>query len=1612
MAAPGGPDIESIFAHLRKAQPSNNSGSASSPSNSNTFTNQQQFHQNQGRVTPKTANSNQPYFPMPILSQPSPQYHGYHQPTASSPLVSPPPTGPQPHHQSAIMSPNIASGPTTPAPSSGPSDTDRTAGLLNLLKFTQPPSTAQGTSATPPAQQNANKDTLRPAHSALQNMQAQEFQPQGRAISASDLVASFMGKPSTPAGQKSSTATPAPSKPELSRTESSASPADNPQDFLLKLLNRPQPAQAEITSAQQPNQNTQSPEQQVSEAVVHQATENPADASIGKTPSKLKRDDTSDSLNRKKSPVRVFGKDENTQPTPFEIQPKKSSIFTYVNPFEQLAASSPRNRTPKPEASRTDNILPHTETSQHDRTARSEVIVDSNKRKSKEPSPGPAHTTTRRKLDPTINEQFPTNAETVSEALSEVGGQVNKQVEDALREADLLGRNDDTGKVKQEASDNDEGAALQDLEGKVQSTAAEVKKELDKEGNKNALEDSTPKPVAEAVKELIDDAAHGNVADSWESAEGEESPGKDEEEQVICVYNFPLKPFVSIDIKSQGKSLSPLRDDAIMDIARLKKEFDQVDRTLATSTNNFIIYAMSKNGGFRVIRQSDGKDKQIFRTTQDRIFNVAISTAASGSPSAGTETVVGTGVGGSVYWVKIADSSEDIFQEDGMESRGLIFPPIPAHDDNTSGGQLKTRAKKSSRHPDFFAIGRGKSIHIVWPQVAGSQAYLKDSKARLVDGEKYFKQRSAKIHTGKAGKDFTFSEDDSVIVSLDKAGRMRFWDVRALIEEANANNGKHVSVEVKIPIMTLQTTSPAERAWPTSLLFVDKLRPYSKGTALRYLIVGMKQNHTLQLWDLGLGKAVQEINFPHEKESDAICSIAYNASSGIIVVAHPTRNSIYFVHLSAPRYNLTAMHQSKYCQRLSSKDSTLPKPENTAIMSGLREVSFASKGQIRSLDMLSSPTSAAPGTDPEDQVLFELYVMHSRGVTCLSIRKEDLGWDKYSRVIHPFAAEEEGIIAVKELRDPAPVPPSESTSVNGDHAAPVSTPVHPSTVKAAPKDLPKTNGSGISKSGQPQTLEGATTASIPNQAESKQDATKAGMVNATPDRSEKKKKKRATANDTIARSTEEPATLTSASTAASSYANVAQRAKSPQPPASPAPNKATTHSQAQKDKSVVPEASGATSPSKQAQSTQSALHNESINVGISDDFLDRELKKIEKGVSAEFSRVIMRELNALYRRFDEDKRIQDAAGAAKQDAILRLVSSTLSDNVEKTLARIIGTNIQQAVLPSIADVTTTTLDRRLTEVVTHAVHHSVPQALKAALANEISRAMQSREVIQTISDLVANKVAGQVEREFSAALHNTISPTFKTLVINAAQKMSSELERRVGEQFIKADAQRHNDSLKIDQLTNLVRGLSETVHTMAAAQSDFQHEILKLQRQVTQPRQPESARSTSSQQHATSTRTEASLPPQAPHKTPEQEDLDMQLGNVAAMMSEGKYEEGTIFWLQSNRQAELFDQFFVRCSANYIQHLTPLVALSVSAAVTSSLENFIMERLNWLETVFATINPSDMDIIEVSPKIMDVLSQRLESLYMRVAESNPQDPILRKIPPLTRQARDLKSFGR
>ncbi|KAH8423024.1 uncharacterized protein LDX57_000780 [Aspergillus melleus] len=1477
-------------------------------------------------------------FPHP---HPQLQQHGYRHPSVSSTIHSPSPLNTPPHHGSDILSPNVPTPRGEMFPQQQlhpqhhhhpqpplhqhqplPQNPDRAANLLNLLKFNQ-----SGAGPAVAAQQQvpvAGADQERPSHAHELTPEDSNKSAHARNISASDLVASLFGRqggaapPVRPAGSQYH-----PGSAGVGEGSSTAPTAENTQDMLLRLLNRPKPGH------------------DVPEGPVKSMSQSPASISPQKSPypevesgslpmPSVQAVEESLAMGSRPDDV-VPGKPDAFAPPSRPSPVSKDSIFTYVNPFDQLAAASPHKETP-PQANSGSS-----ESSAIEVTETEEINVTT------EVEPTPVYTKGKRAKSPPL-------AEDQKNAVNQV---VDKLVDQLCRDVDeQAGAEEQLNPAVSAARDDSTQEVLSSVADHLRETAAEAKEILKDEDFQEAV-----KETAAAAKEISNQSNGEALADSWESAE---DSAEKEEQRVVAVHNFPLKPFISIAVKVYPGKLSVLRDDGIMDIARLKKDFDQLDRSLTSATSDYIVYALAKNGGIRIIRQDDGSDKQVFRATRDRVFNVAVCTSQTTSGVSEEQAVLGIGVSGTVYWALISKADKDLFELDALESESLIFPPFPASDENTSGGQLKTRAKRSSRHPGLFAIGRGKNIYVISPQAAANPAYGVSGNQRTVNTEKFFKERALKISTGKAGKDFMFSDDDTVIASLDKTGRLRFWDIREVSTNSTFFTSGPSPTEVRVPLNTFVTGSPAEKSWPTSVLFIDKLRPYVKSMALRYVLVGLKQNHTLQLWDIGLGKAVQELKFPHENESDAICSVAYHPGSGIIVVGHPTRNSIYFVHLSAPRYNLQPMSQASFVKRSAEKDSSLPKPESTACLSGIREISFNSKGQLRSLDLL--PITKGAG---DDSSLFELYVMHSRGVTCLNIKKEDLGWSTENKILRQVNALEEGLIEISELQT-FPTYVTDEPSINGDTA---STPS-----KTGPKEVAKKVPEPTAES-----VSAASASALRTQSPTKQPRKKVGdeqpaaepvATAATSEKQDKKKNKKKSAVDVPA---------TKAKDAIPSAVSSEAPVPAAQPPLS---GEQPNGSDGSKAAAPVPAETAPLPPT--------------LNVGVSDN-LDRHMEALQNGVSTQFNKSLGREIEGLYRRLDDERRSWDAASAAKQDQVLRLVSSTLSENVEKNLARIVSDSIRSEVVPALSDLTSTAVGKQLSSVVAQQIGGVVPRELRQALPESVSRAVQQPEVVKVLSEAVSQKLTPYLDGEISKTVNNAVTPAFKNLTARVTEKVGADLERQMQAQFQQFEVQRQNDAAKIDQLTTLVRGLSDTVASMAAAQTNFQNEILKLNHV---------AASQQEEQRRASRQSPAAASSAGPSSAMTAEDLE--LAEITRLISEGRYEEGSVKWLQSDQQADLFDNLFIRLSPSYLTNLSPIVALSVGVAVTSSLQTNVPERLAWLEVVLQTVNPLDRDILEVAPRIMSVLLQRLDNLYMSIAQNAPHDPILRKIPPLSRRARALQ----
>ena len=1483
----------------------------------------------------------------PFQSQPASYYDQQH---SESPDV--------PDSLSASMASHLPAAPTPPSGASFPNapfppamlgsigsgrptaSQANASHLLNLLKFSGPGSQA-------------------PVHPASvpQEAASREQDHRQSVPLASTLIHAPAPAPSDPTGLlaalmkgslKDEPPKPEPEPEPAAANWATTSQTSETQQYLLNLLNRPKPSQNDAPYSGSSKSISMTPQSASERSNDH-----------GRDFSSLQ--EALSGMHHEVSPlpaVPVSAFDfESPKPNFEEEKPSsKLSPFGYNNPFDDRASTSPLNRTPKSS----------TTPGASGAAASAVDYAEGGKRRRLSPLPTAGHSRRHAERAPSSDSPLKNSTpiasaganssgdkarETVAEAVNELANKADKEAQEALARAEAE-------HAQAEIAKDMENLILARTDAEFEEAARvagqAIKKELDKEENQDVLEKTLPLELAKAVRDTVDEAAHGPVADSWESAEAEADEIVVIEEAVapVKVYNFPMKPWVSITVQDDDKEERPVfQDSSILDIARLKKDFDQIDRNLVTATEGYIGYGMSKAGGLRVIRQLDGKDAKLFTDTKDRIFNVAMSSVAASASSVQKDAIIGTGLSGTVYWVQIRDGAMDHLDDAHPEQYGFALPPVSSGEGDVPGGVLKTRARTSTNHTEYFAVGRGKFINIVWPGFIMQNNLFKPGHDRVVDTERLSKLCSLKINTGKAGKDFTFSQDDTVVVSLDKSGRVKFWDVRDLTAAKDVADGRNpmparTSLEVKEPLMTLTTTPEGEKAWPTSVLLLDKLRPYQKQCALRYMIVGMKQNHTLQLWDLGLGKPVQELNLPHSKESDAVCSVMYHPPTGMVVVGHPTRNSIYFLHLSAPKYAMKSLSQVDYIQRLTAQDSSIPQPESTAVISGIREYSFANRGSLRSLDMLSDPAKGVGEED--DPALFELYAMQSRGVTCLFVRQRELGWTKDNKVIDPVDAAEAGIVKIGKLNAPL-----QSLSVPDRELR--QPPEEPSLPVTAPRII-VSRGAGKD----PQSSQSQDDAAVRKEtgslaAKAKQDAKEDDVSVPHPgpstDKPEKRSRKKKAA----------------AAAAAAAAAQAAASLATDNPRDAPA---------------------GGSNGSSHSPRITPAKTAENVKTILSPPVSTISQEGIDTAIGAMEARICERVSGSIHVAFDDIKkdintqfRTRDTEFEQKQRRLLDMVSEVLNNNTEQVLGKIVRSELESSVIPAIRDDMSRSISDQLGNKLNQQISHVVQREVQRTLPNSVSQALKGLDLSKAVSDKVIRTVTAQFEEQLPRAVSEQVVPAFTSLTAQAVQQVALDVHQKTVDRMAQLERFQEVQNDKIDGLMVLITRLTETVSTMATAQTQYQDQMLKVQASHA-AKQKQPVPSQQQQQHSARVFETASASYNSPsggysYPSPhdsgvsqqliphrvreEQERLELQraAATMDGLMKEGKYDEAMMHWLQSGKEEQLFKLVLINYNPDVVTKLQqPLILLSVGTTIAKELTGpLLAQKLAWIELVVLQFYP-------------------------------------------------------
>ncbi|KAI0596085.1 hypothetical protein F4775DRAFT_330154 [Biscogniauxia sp. FL1348] len=1553
------------------------------------------------------ANTPQGYYGQSAADSPVPGLDDF-----PPPAPSPPSSFAHSHHPPGIAA-NLA--PIGTMPSNAATKADQSTNLLNLLKFGGGGGGGGGNQSQNP-QPNPQSS---PSASGYTQASSFDHSPRVTQTINQPPIHAPVPMPADPQGllatlmkgpmQNEASGPRAEPQPNAHRDPAAWNAGPPPMDtqaYLLNLLHRPKPAQNDQPGANEPPQaTTLTPQSATGSAVDHAREYSFKQAlaennSLENTPLSLKFS----THEHAESPTAKLEYHSSTSQISQHDSLRRATRFDYNSPFDEFATTAPHSKASK--SSTPGNAAPVSQMPTELPAATSFKIMK--KTPSTTSSPGllaeqkrfvhqrspitsPEHTLRKADGSPFGSEPIrdfspntagaPANGahnkETVSEALSGLAEKADLEAQEAIARAE---QEEVRARIGADLETMMRARTDAEFQEAAQVAARDIKNELDKEENSGALENEYPPEVAQTIRDIVEDAAHGPVADSWESAEAEEIVVIEETPNPIKVYNFPMKPWISITMQDTDEPRPQFRDEVILDIARLKKEFDQIDRNLVAATEFCMVYGMSKAGGLRVIRQEDGKDAKLFTDTKDRIFNVAVSSTPPDANTTLKESIIGTGISGTVYYVQIKSGDKDHLDDAHPEQYGFALPPIGTQEGDAPGGVLKTRARTSSAHPDYFAVGRGKTISIVWPSYVMQKNVFKPGHDRVVDTEKLSRECALRINTGKAGKDFTFSQDDTTIVSLDKSGRVKFWDVRDLTAADETSDPRfpmpaHTSLEVKEPLMTLNTTPEGEKAWPTSVLLLDKQRPYQKRCALRYMIVGMKQNHTLQLWDLALGKPVQEFNLPHTKESDAVCSVTYHPPTGMIVVGHPTRNSIYFLHLSAPKYTIKGLSQVDYIQKLVAKDSSIPEPDSTAVISGVREYSFANKGVLRSLDILVNPTTSSEG---DEQTLFELYAMHSKGVTALWIKQNELGWTKDNKVIQGVDATDVGLVKISKLKE-LPSALASEPPVPEESALPIRIATRPSASAKEASSVPATT---LPSGSEQQSRKGIENVHLHERKEADVPVTPINQLDKSEKKGRKRREKAAAAAEKLA--------------AENNQSN------------------GNSHS----TKAPAPSAQ----PTMSVESIQSAV------------------KQISSGLSEKLSSVISSEFRQYQGKVETEFRKSGEAFSQSQKDLLALVSSVLNDNVQTVLSRIISDQFEANVVPQMNAVITKTIENQIDSKVGGKVSHSVQNQMQKSLPNAVFQALQRSELPKVISDKLVEGVTMDMEEAFRETLVNTITPIFSDMAVKASRSVVQDVQRRTSEQINELEQRHLADTHKIDQLTALVAKLSDTVNTMASNQAQLQDGLIKIQQQLAREQvatiQPPPTQGLSYDSPSATSANQLVPYPANSNLGGRDPELQHHINSIASLMSQGDYEGGLVRWIQLSRKHEVFDEYLVKFNPQFMQDMPALVALSVASVIAEQLEGpLLREKVLWIEIILRSLQTSlphitvcnhpttifewtltntsqDAQVRDVVPNIMTNFISRIEKLFMQISNRSPTDPILQHLSGMTQMANRIRDFTR
>ncbi|RDB21329.1 Uncharacterized protein C20G4.08 [Hypsizygus marmoreus] len=209
--------------------------------------------------------------------------------------------------------------------------------------------------------------------------------------------------------------------------------------------------------------------------------------------------------------------------------------------------------------------------------------------------------------------------------------------------------------------------------------------------------------------------------------------------------------------------------------------------------------------------------------------------------------------------------------------------------------------------------------------------------------------------------------------------------------------------------------------------------------------------------------------------------------------------------------------------------------------------------------------------------------------------------------------------------------------------------------------------------------------------------------------------------------------------------------------------------------------------------------------------LSREIKKTEESLHTRIGRLIGKEMDKQHQRLEDARAHEQAEDFARQEKILKLISTELTRNTTRVVEMAVKNEVQNSVLPALENITKNEVKAALNDQVGRGLVDFISQSLPGELEKLLFRADITSHFAHVLSTNLTPLLGGHV--------HDAMSKTFVPLYTQQVNRMHQELSQELRQEIHglknelmswQRDLFRNQES-SIRELEHSVRTLSDYV---------------------------------------------------------------------------------------------------------------------------------------------------------------------------------------------------------